>query len=120
MRLILRFIFFSVVVSYFSKSNRRVSILRCLAFSSNSYLTMFCFISLFCVVFFGSFFFLSVRMFSNVFSELLFSGVFIEVMRSLRRSIRLTLLIGLFSCFAIFFVFGLWFSLWDNLRAVRR
>lgn len=119
-RLILWFIFFSVVVLYFSKLNWCVSILCCLVFSLNSYLMMFCFILLFCVVFFGLFFFLLVRMFSNVFLELLFSGVFIEVMCLLRWSIWLMLLIGLFSCFVIFFVFGLWFSLWDNLCVVCR
>ena len=40
----------SVAASYPSKPNRRASTSRCLAFSSNSHLTMLCFISSSCVV----------------------------------------------------------------------
>ncbi|EFL6531946.1 DNA mismatch repair protein MutS [Escherichia coli] len=57
---------------------------------------------------------------SNAFSESPPSGVSTEVMRSLRRSIRLTSSTGLSSCSAISSALGSWSSLWDNSRAVRR
>lgn len=110
----------SVAASYPSRPKRRASTSRCLAFSSNNHLTMLCFISSSCVVSSGPFSFSSARMSSNAFSESPPSGVSTEVMRSLRRSIRLTSSTGLSSCSAISSALGSWSSLCDNSRAVRR